>query len=893
MDRFPRKTLTTALVVFCVSASLWLETPAQIRPIYDQGALGVAQLLKRLNTTASVLMIGAHPDDEDTALLAYLARGESAQTAYLSLTRGDGGQNIIGPELGEALGVIRTEELLQARKLDGAEQYFTRAYDFGFSKTLAEAQQKWDEKIILCDVVRVIRQFRPLVVISQFSGTSADGHGQHQYAGYITPLAVKAAADTSQCIDGTTTWQVKKFYVRHRGTAESSLRINTGKYDPLLGRSYFEIAMEARSQHKSQEQGVLELKGEQFSSLSRITNGEATPVVETGIFDGLDTSYSGMIPVVESLPATFSREGVAEIGGLVEKIQSEYRKGGAPAIVPDLLLLREKLTEQVGKFTCLDEPGEATSRKRYSGRCSGLSVAQRSARDYYVAYVSNHGRLVNRAAQLALGIQVDALADRETAVFGEEFAIAVRVFVPDATKVKVEISINQTIGLDVRQSEAPIPDSRLTRTERATKSAFFTAKLTGSTTDFVTEPAWLVRPREGFLYTGPFSASLHNPFGWPAAEAVVKINLEGHVFFITQPVEYRYADDVRGEVRREPNIVPRVSVDLNHELVIAPRSGKPLQREVIVSVDNNSVTPASGTVTLAVPARWIVSPSIGQIMLAERGRKASVKFVVTVPANTSPGSYELSAEAMITGGKFVKSMKAIAYPHIQTHRIYKGARAQVKVIDLRTTPSKIGYIRGSGDRVPEAIKQLGLEVEELDDVSLSTDDLSKFDTIVVGIRAYQVRPDLVANNQRLTDFMTNGGTLIVQYQLPATYSQQNLTPFPTQMGPRVVDENAPVTIVEPTHPIFNFPNKISSEDFSGWVQERNLYNFVQMDPRYVGLLESHDAGEQENNGGLVVAEIGNGNFVYCSYSLFRQLPAGVPGAYRLLANMLSLPKAKK
>src|SRR5688572_9123737 len=250
-----------AIMFLCVSASLRLNTPAQIRPVYDQGALGLAQLIKRLNTTASALMIGAHPDDEDTALLAYLARGESARTAYLSLTRGDGGQNIIGPELGEALGVIRTEELLQARKLDGAEQFFTRAYDYGFSKTLAEAKQKWDEKVILCDVVRVIRAFRPLVVISQFAGTPADGHGQHQFAGYIAPLAIKAAADASQCTDVGPAWTVQKFYTRHRGQGEARLRINTGQYNPLLGRSYFEIAMHARSQHRSQEQGVLELRG--------------------------------------------------------------------------------------------------------------------------------------------------------------------------------------------------------------------------------------------------------------------------------------------------------------------------------------------------------------------------------------------------------------------------------------------------------------------------------------------------------------------------------------------------------------------------------------------------------------------------------------------------------
>jgi hypothetical protein len=264
-----------------------------------------------------------------------------------------------------------------------------------------------------------------------------------------------------------------------------------------------------------------------------------------------------------------------------------------------------------------------------------------------------------------------------------------------------------------------------------------------------------------------------------------------------------------------------------------------------------------------------------------------------MPASAPAGRYSIKAQASVNGEKFDRTMQTIAYEHIQTHRIYRMAKADVNLIDLRTAPVRVGYVRGSGDRMPDAIKQLGVDFSEIDEATLASGDLSKFDTIVVGIRAYQVRPDVVANNQRLLDFVDNGGTLIVQYQLPPTYAQQNLTPYPTQMGPRVVDENATVTITEPEHPVFNFPNKITDEDFAGWVQERNLYNFVQMDAKYVGLLESHDAGEPANKGGLVLAKLGKGNYIYCSYSLFRQLPAGVSGAYRLLANMISLPKAGK
>src|SRR5688572_28824119 len=370
--------IRTLMILLCVSASLRLNTPAQIRPIYDQGALGLTQSLKRLNTTASALMIGAHPDDEDTALLAYLARGESARTAYLSLTRGDGGQNIIGPELGEALGVIRTEELLQARKLDGAEQFFTRAYDYGFSKTLAEAKEKWDEKVILCDVVHVIRRFRPLVVISKFTGTPADGHGQHQYAGYITPLAVKAASDPSQCTTSGVVWQVKKFYVRHRGPGEPTLRINTGKYDPLLGRSYFEIAMHARSQHRSQEQGVLELRGDQFSGLN-LADGKAK---ESGIFDGLKINID------------------SDLQSAVDMALREFDLKAPDKILPHLA----------------------------RGYSAATRAASASAEPAAKAFFKDKQGQFAEAIVLAAGLRIDALADTETVVPGESFFVSLKAF---------------------------------------------------------------------------------------------------------------------------------------------------------------------------------------------------------------------------------------------------------------------------------------------------------------------------------------------------------------------------------------------------------------------------------------------------------------------------------
>lgn len=835
---------------------------AQIRPVYDQGALGLGRLLKRLNTSASVMMIGAHPDDEDTALLSYLARGENARTAYLSLTRGDGGQNILGTELGEALGVIRTEELLQARKLDGAEQYFTRAYDYGFSKTLAEAKAKWDEKIVLCDAVRVIRHFRPLVVVSQFSGTPADGHGQHQYAGYISPLAVKAAVDGTQCTDAGAAWQVKKFYVRHRGQGEPTLRINTGKYDPLLGRSYFEIAMEARSQHRSQEQGVLELKGEQFSGLNLI----GSEAKESGIFDGLETSVNSA--AVNT--GTPDKPYVLFLDKLNEMSEAALREYDIRA--------PEKILDYLVKGWVVAGSGERANHAPETK----MFFAEKQAE-------------FAEAVKLAAGIQILALADRQTVVAGDSFSTAVKTFFALKDKgINVHaVRIITPAKWEVKGLNAPEENTQgFFRRETGNHAAYYSVSVPPDAA--LTQPYWLAEPRDGDLFRwkdgdDERGLPLHSPM--PFAE--VEMAILGLKVVFRQPVEYRYADDTRGEIRRNVDVVPGVSVEVDQSLLIVPFSTRPQKRQIAFSITNQSNKPVSGVVSLNMDANaeWKYSASSPTFSLKKSGERTTIVFDVTIPAGTKAGSYRIGGNALIGEALAYSTMRTLTYPHIQTHRLYRRADTAVQVFDLKVTPAKIGYIAGSGDQMPEAIRQIGLDAELLDPKYLSSGDLSRFDVIVAGIRVSEVRSDFAANNQRLLDWVNNGGTLIVQYQRPL-YAQQNLTPFPAQMGPRVSDENAKVTILQPTHPIFNTPNKITDADFDGWVQERNLYNFSTMDAKYVGLLESHDTGEAENKGGLVVADVGKGKYVYCSYSLFRQLPAGVPGAYRLLANMLSFRGVK-
>jgi|CXWL01.1.fsa_nt_gi LmbE family N-acetylglucosaminyl deacetylase len=846
------------LVFFCASASLRLETLAQVRPVYDRGATGLLQILKKLNSSASVLMIGAHPDDEDTALLAYLARGENARTAYLSLTRGDGGQNIIGSELGESLGLIRTEELIQARRLDGAEQFFTRAYDYGFSKTLAEAKQKWDEKLVLCDAVRVIRNFRPLVVVAQFSGTPADGHGQHQFAGYIAPLAVKAAADPAQCSEAGQAWTVRKVYARHRGQGDARLRINTGKFDPVLGRSYFEIAMEARSQHKSQEQGVLELRGDQFSGLNLM----GSEVKELSLFEGLDLSMTNSVSGDEPRVPFLN-----ELREHAKLALNEFDIRAPEAILPHLV--------------------------------KGYDVTRRNLSKQLTAY--RHPFLVEKERQfadaivLAAGIQIDALADRETVVPGETVLVAAKAYTraKDAVKVK-GIRMISPERWSVVTTEAPRTNSPgfVTR-EVAATAAYF--NVTVAEDWHPTEPYWLIEPRDGDLFRWNREPEAHTlPLQPSAPKAAVTIDVLGSEITIERPVEFRFADDVRGEIRRNLAVVPSVSVDLDQSMMIVPYSLKPQTRRIVMTLTNHSTKRVSGNVALNInsPTEWKYTASSKTFEMQRAGERTSIAFEVTIPARTAAGSYQISGNAMIGESLATSTMRTVAYPHIQTHRYYRRAVVDTKVIELKTAPVTVGYLAGSGDRVPEAIRQMGFDLEMISENELASGRLARFDVIVVGIRAYQVRPDVVANNKRLLDYARDGGTLIVQYQLPA-YAQQNLTPFPTQMGPRVADENAAMKVMVPEHPILNFPNKITQADFEGWVQERNLYNFSQLGTDYVGLIESHDTGEAENSGGLVIAKVGKGNYIYCSYSMFRQLPAGVGGAYRLFANLLSLPKAKK
>ncbi|MDO8793677.1 MAG: PIG-L family deacetylase [Vicinamibacterales bacterium] len=851
---------------------------AQVRPVYSLGAMGLAQLLQRLQTTASVLHTGAHPDDEDSFFIARTVRGDHARVAYLSLNRGEGGQNIIGSELFEALGVIRTEELLQARRLDGGDQFFTRTYDYGFSKSLEEASAKWTERDVLGDVVRVIRTYRPLVIYSRFRGTAADGHGHHSFAGYITPLAFTAAADPAQfpeqLAEGLRPWQARKLY-RGQGFPPNaadppSVQVQAGAIDPVIGRSYAEIASEGRSQHKSQSMGGIEVRGPLTTGLKLLQSLATTPAPEAGVFDGIDTSLAG-IATASGLPAGALQPELAALAAAARRALDEFNalqpRRSVPALAATLKAVR-------------------TARRALAG-AGGAGMPKADA-DFLLAIKEREAvDALVRAAE----ITVDPLADRETVVPGGTVAVSARLFGPKETAANISARVKAPAGWTVVPATGDGGDETgnpFARREQPAFGARYTVTVAGDAAP--TQPYFTERRRQSESYAWS-SPSRGLPFDPPLLEVEYAMEIGGEAVVVSQPAQYRMADPVRGELRRDVNVTPAVTVGLDSRLLIVPAGGAASDHRLVVQARSFSPQPVTGTLRLRLPAGWTSAPAEAPITL-KPGEQTSAPFVVRAPASRRPGSLSITAEAVVGGTPYAQDVQVIAYPHIQTHRVYSPATATAQVIDLKVAKVKVGYVMGTGDDVPDAIRRMGVEVTLLGPDTLATGDLSTFDTIVVGIRASQARPDFVANHGRLLQYVERGGTLVVQYQ-QNDYIAKKLLPFPAEMASRVTDENAPVEILQPAHPVFTFPNTITAADFSGWVQDRNLNAFTKFDPKYIPLLATADRGEAPQTGGQVVAAIGKGRFVYTSYAWFRQLPAGVPGAYRQFANLVSLSKAPR
>jgi len=1021
--------LVGVLAICAIAAPpLWVRSRfamAETLVVEDRSAIALGQAIRKLGVVASVLHTGAHPDDEDSGLLAYLARGRQARTAYLSLTRGDGGQNVIGPEIYEPLGVIRTEELLAARRLDGASQYFSRAFDFGFSKSRKETLSKWDREQVLSDIVRTIRTFRPMVIVSAWSGTPNDGHGHHQAAGLLTREAYYAAADPArfpeQLKEGLRPWQAKKLYIRSFDGAASpneflpalsTLSINTGEFDPLLGRSYYEIAARGRSQHRSQDEGTIEARGPRYSRL-RLIDSKVGPIKnEDDIFQDLDISVMG---IERSIGKSGAGLNLSEVQRAADEAKQKFNPlspGSVSSIIAEGLKRLRATREQIRVNGDLRD-------KDLSVSLGSTRLTAAEQRDVDFLLKQKEADFADALAK-SQGIAVDCLTDDQVVTPGQTFGVTVSCYAGSHAKIN-GVSLSVPDGWNVVQQKQT---SEVTGGQLVSQTEF---KVTVGPNPEFTSPYWLKEPRRGDMFAvspsrqGPGSKMTGiEPVEPGPLAARVQFQAEGESLDLIQPAQFRFADRALGEIRRELKVAPAISVTVAPDVIVYPISTESQQREVTASVINNATQGQTGSVRLQAPAGWIVEPAEAPFSLKRQGERAAITFTVRVPPQNSESRNVLNAVAACSGKEYRRGYHLISYPHIESRFFYTDATVEAEVMDVKVASGlKVGYIEGAGDDFANALRRIGVDVKTIEAKELASGDLTGYDTIVAGIRVYEVRPDVVANNARLMDFVNRGGTYIVQYNRgdfetggygpyrfskemplrrsrresqprllylnekdlasalvpksgspprlavfgadsefiknlgaaatgaravePSEFDTADLSPFdviviapgvktseqpnqtanqrllefarqklviisysdsqyasgdfPTFPRPearpfRTTDEQAPVTILEPDHPRFNYPNKIGTRDFGGWVQERGAYFLSDWDPHYKPLMSCHDPGEPDLKGGEVIAEYGRGLYVYTAYAWFRQLPKEVPGAYRLIANLVSLPKAR-
>lgn len=790
--------------LFLIPVLLPTLLAAQVVGPSTGGAVALRHAERMLGHNKRVLMIAAHPDDEDTELLTVLVRGQGAEAAYLSLSRGEGGQNIIGPELGERLGLIRTEELLAARALDGARQYFTRAFDFGFSKNVEEASRFWPRDSVLKDVVRIVRRFRPHLIVSIFSGTPRDGHGQHQMAGWAAIEAFAAAGDASRfpelaLQEGLLPWAPVKLFRNARfDPTGASVSLEGGILDPAVGQSYRQIAMRGRSLHRSQDMGVLQEPGPSTMRLALIS--DRSGATDGALWSGIDTSVA---------------------------------------------------------------------------RPNGTGIEASDLR-----------RHTDDAAAIRAALVVDATTTDGRLIPGQVVPVRLTAWNAGSTPASATFALEAPTGWSVA------PCAAATTTVAPGTIATCAMTVTVSPGALPTSPYFLWEPRDPGMYrwAGPASA-WGEPFEpAPLRARVTLVPAGGTPIVQTREVVYRYRDQAIGEVREPLLIVPRVDVKIEPSEKVWPTGVRAAQL-YSVTLQHGASERTVGTVNLELPAGWpAVAAQPFELNTAEE-RKTLV-FQVRPPGVLSAGRHEV--RAVVTDGAGTRhtfGVFTVDYPHIRRQALAQAAVSAVHAAPITLpTVQRVGYIRGASDRVPEALLGIGLPLVLLDAPMLERGDLSRFDVIIVGSRAYETEPALRENNGRLLEYARAGGRLVVQYQ-QQDFFNGNFYPAPLTVGSphdRVTNEHAPLTMLRPESGAFTRPNRLIPDDWTGWVQERGLYFARTWDPTYTPLLESADPGDPPLQGGLLVKSLGRGTYVYTGLSFFRQLPAGVPGAYRLFLNLLDL-----
>ena len=811
------------------------DTPPLLPP--EQMNAGEIQLaLEKLNVLGRVLYIAAHPDDENTNLMAFWSNGSLYDAAYLSVTRGDGGQNILGSELGERLGVIRTEELLDARRIDHARQFFTRALDFGFSKTANETLHIWDHDKILADVVWVIRNFRPDVIVTRFSPEDDKTHGHHTASAILATEAFSAAADPNRFPDQLAfvkpwqatrlVWNTSPFFFSNRNLPFDPTGLTVleaGGYNPLLGKAYTELAAASISMHKSQGVGGLPRRGARKEYFKPLKGQPMT----SSLFDSVDTSWS-RVANSESVAAE------------IREITSKFNPTDPAASVPELLKLRQAM----------------------NGRPDESWIVEKKAD-------------VDKIIAACLGLHVEASTATETFTPGQTAAIKLEAINRSNIPITLQEVRFSNTG-DTNKIDATLPSNELV-------SKDLSCKIPDDAP--YSQPYWLRKPRTLGTFTVDDQKLIGLAENPPALPIEIVLQVNGQELRYTVDTQYRTADAIAGELPRPLVISPPAFVNVPDSVFVFP-TNQPKSVSVRVTAATGAV---KGEVKLSAPQGWEVSPPSIPVALKAANAETMATFSVKPPNQNSEGA--LQAIVSIDGRDYSFERVRISYPHIGVRTLMPPAEAKLVRADIHKKGERIGYIPGAGDDVPESLRQIGYSVKMLSEPEITAKNLAQFSAVVLGIRAYNTQDRISNWLPELFAYVKDGGIAVAQYNTLAELKTNELGPYPLEISrDRVTDENAPVRVLTSNNPLMNTPNKITPKDFDGWVQERGLYFPDKWDPAWTPILSCNDPNEKPLDGGLLVAKSGKGFFVYTSYSWFRQLPAGVPGAYRLFANMLSLGK---
>ncbi len=791
--------------------------------------------LQKLKTVGSVLYIAAHPDDENTRLLTYLANEKKLYTVYLSLTRGDGGQNLIGKEHGELLGLIRTQELLEARKIDGSHQMFTRAVDFGFSKNPEETFEKWNYDSVLYDVVWTIRRLQPDIIINRFPTTGEGGHGHHTASAILAEEAFTAAADKNKFSDQlqyTKPWQAKRLFWNtfNFGSAntisDDQLKLDIGKFNPLTGEYYGETAAESRSMHKSQGFGAAKSRGESIEYFKQIKGDK----VEKDLFEGMVFDWGKF-------------EETKHLNTIIDKIIERYNPLNPSASVDGLLGLYQSMKKIKSKNEYLN---------------GWLAFKMQQTEDLIIA---------------CAGVWAEVYSSDSTVAFNDSIDISPHIVY--SGNVELSTGIDEGDRIDY----TPLAKNKL-------KS--FTEKLNFPEEFYVSDPYWLRLPQKNNFYQVSNRMDIGAPESNPGL-IILHLKINEVPFDIRRTIKYKYVDPVRGEVTQPLKMLPALAFKLKDDMILFPDNQAKKIDIAVKSYTNN----VSGKLKIKPVKGWRIEIPNPDFTIQKKNGEAKVEMIISKTSEITDDIIEFYAES--NGVVYDKIIENIYYDHIQPQ--YRLKKAELKPVSLSVNKSgdNIAYIPGSGDDVADLLGKAGYNVTILDNDKIRTENLSAYQAVITGIRAFNTNEYLLNNFDKLMQYVEDGGNLIVQYNTSSNIGplRGKIAPYPFDISRmRVTDENADVRFLNPQHVVFNHPNKITQNDFKGWVQERGLYFANNKDKAFESVLSMNDKNEQPHDGSLIIAKYGKGNYVYTGLSFFRQLPAGVNGAYRLLANLISLPKNK-